>query len=236
MEIMNETNNLKKNNINYEIAERLWKLWESKWKSVIRDESSPNYFEYMGRKMWVWLEVVWAEVWDIPDESDYIYTVKLWDIALCEDFRTVLENMQKEKWINIKVYKHISISDCVKLLWLDNNVPTADKMIADSDTKFKNWAYYFIEREAKEFSKTWLAFYSIDVIDWEFYLKASNRFLMDMIINKDEKFYYEIIRVITRLTEKLPIKFQEYVEKRRERENNEKNETEKNISNLKNNI
>ena len=42
---------------------------------------------------------------------------------------------------------------------------------------------------------------------------------MDMIINKDEKFYYEIIRVITRLTEKLPIKFQEYVEKRREREN-----------------
>lgn len=169
--------------------------------------------------MWVWLEVVWAEVWDIPDESDYIYTVKLWDIALCEDFRTVLENMQKEKWINIKVYKHISISDCVKLLWLDNNVPTADKMIADSGTKFKNWAYWFIEDEAEEFSKTWLAFYSIDVIDWEFYLKASNRFLMDMIINKDEKFYYEIIRVITRLTEKLPIKFQEYVEKRREREN-----------------
>lgn len=42
---------------------------------------------------------------------------------------------------------------------------------------------------------------------------------MDMIINKDEKFYYEIIRVITRLTEELPLKFQEYVEKRREREN-----------------
>lgn len=215
METLEEWEN---NNINWQIAARLTKIGEPKWESVNRIEGSPNCFEYMGRTIGVWLKVVWAEVWDIPDDSDYVYTVNLWDIAICEDFRTVLQQMQQEKWLDIEISDDISISDCEKLLWWDNDLPSIDKMIADSGTKFKLWVKERVREEAQKFNKTWLAFFSFDVIGWEFSLIASNKYLKDMIINKDKNFYYEMVRVKTRITEDLPIKLQEYTEEWREKE------------------
>ena len=172
----------------------------------------------MGREMGVWLKVVGCEVWDIPDEDDYVYTVYLWDFAICEDLRTVLQDLQKEKWINIEIFDYISISDCTTLLWLDDKIPTMDEMIDDFGIEFKIWAYNVIRDEAEKFSMNWLAFYSVIFSDWEIYLGATNQYLKDMVINKGENFYYEIRRVKYRLTEDLPIKLQEYAERERERE------------------
>ena len=237
METMKETNDWENNSINCEIATRLSKMWEIKWESAYRNKSSPNIFTYMGREMGVWVKVVWCEVWDIPDDDDYVHTVSLWDVAICDDFRKVLQDLQKEKWINIEILDYISISDCTALLWLDSKIPTMDEMIDDYGIKFKIWAHDIIRDEAKKFSMNWLAFYSIIVSsNWKFYLKATNQHLKDMIINKDKNFYYEIVRVITRLKEDLPLKLKEYAEREREMDEKEKNEKQENINNLKNNI
>ncbi len=236
METMNINEGWENNNINWQIAARLKKIWELKWEAVYRYDDSPNCFKYMWRIIKVWLKAVWAEVWDIPDDSDYVYTVNLWDIAICEDFRTVLQQIQKEQWFDIEISDDISISDCEKLLWWDDNLPSIDKMIEDSGTTFKLWAKERVREEVQKFNKTWLAFFSFDVIGWEFSLIASNKYLKDMIINKDKNFYYEMVRVKTRITEDLPIKLQEYAEKWREKEKNEKEERDKNINNLKKDI
>lgn len=117
MERMERQQNWEKNNINGQVASRLLEIWQSKWEKVFANMNNPNGFTYQGRRMWVWLKVVWVKVGDVADESDYAYTVKLWDMAVCRDFNDVITAMAEEEGFKLAIWDTISLKDATTSLW-----------------------------------------------------------------------------------------------------------------------
>lgn len=188
MEKITEMEMIENNNIITEIATRLAKIWRDKWNEVYIDKSNPTYFVYQGKKMGVWLKVIWSKVWDIPDKSDYVYTVYLWNLAICRDFYDVITEMQSEKWINVEISDFINLDDCIKL-WEEDyegikNMITLTEQFNLRDEKLLKE----ILDPITHYLNTQMSHYYISFDYGRFVLEANNREKKYSIINKDQKF------------------------------------------------
>ena len=218
-----------KNNINWQIAARLNEIWKNKWEKVYMYDYDPNSFWYQGRKFKVWLKVVWSKVWDIPDNSDYIFIVNLWDLAVCNDYYNVITEMQAEKWINIEISDFITLDDCIEIWgWEYESLKEAIKTIEESWLKNKEILNEIFEWIWKDL-RNQLSQYSIAIKNWKIYLKARNSTLQHNIINKDKVFLDDMNIIKAYFDKELPeikskIDAARYEEKRKDEEIKEKQE------------
>lgn len=97
------------------IVSRLYNIAKDKGEAF-KIGDSPSTFEYQGRRIHIGVIVVGCHVGDIPSDDDYCYTFDLADLALCDDFRQVLFDLQSEEHNFIEISDDISFRDCVKVL------------------------------------------------------------------------------------------------------------------------
>lgn len=192
MEKITEMENIENDNIIIEIATRLAKIWKDKWNEVYIDKSNPTYFVYQGKKMGIWLKIIWSKVWDIPDKSDYVYTVYLWNLAICSDFYDVITEIQSEKWIIIEISDFINLGDCVKLWeWEYEGIKNMIALIEQSNLRDVQLLKEILNPITHHLN-TLMSHYFISFDYGRFVLEANNREKKHSIINKDQKFLHDM--------------------------------------------
>ncbi len=195
MEKMTDVQYWMKNNINGQIAAKLIEIWERKWEDVYMADDFEHSLEYQGREMRLWLEVIGSKVGDIPDESDYVYTAYLWDLAVCPDFYEAIGELQKEKWFSLEISDNISFKDCVSALWWEYGIiKKAMETIGESELKNKEIRDEIFRKICDDLN--WiLSQYSVAIKYWRFYLETRNPILKQSIINKDESFLDDMNKI-----------------------------------------
>ena len=196
MEEMTKLEDWKKNNINGQIAVKLKELWKDKWEKVYMCGYDSNSLKYQGRKMGLGLKVVWSKVGDIPDESDYVYTADLWDLAVCSDFYDAIIDLQKEKRFNLEISDIISFKDCSSILWSEyQSINDLFSIIRESWLKNKDILNGILGGVVGKLNLK-LSHYTVAINDnWEFCLRATDLMSKRSIINKDSSFVEDMRKI-----------------------------------------
>ncbi len=207
----------------YTICEKIAEKFEEKWKDVYID--TDNVIIYQGKRIWIWVKVVWAKVWDVPDDSDYVYTIHLRDLVNNHDFYDIIKEIQSEWKFNIEIWEYAELEDCINMLWwkyesINNTIKLFEQSWLKDKDKIKE-----ILSPIEKYLNEHTSYYFISCSDdGTFWLRTTDDETKNAMINKDEIFlkYMDIIKEY--FDKNLP-EIEAKVEKAREEEIKEEEES-----------